>query len=407
LRPLPQFRQYTAVFFVDPWFLLAILPAVLAAYSLVHALSTTTSAWLLLAVSAAIVARTIAHPLTMAVIACHAIAGAVDLQRGRAVIRRAWTLALYLIQFPLLAGGPLVRYAEFSGQLARRNVGMAAFAYGVRRVVTGLVKLLLIAEVLRGPIDRIFNLSPDKTPVDVAWFGATCFALQVYFQFSGYADMAIGLGRMLGFRYPENFRRPFTADSLREFWRRWNVTLITWLRDYLSLPIAGQDRPTPRLYLNIVAGFCLVATWHRLGWSALTCGVYFGTLLAIEGVGFHEVLQKWPRPLRHLYVLALVTVGWMLLRAESAAGALAYLAVMAGMGGAPGFAVETYLTPMVWTALALAFVGAGPLVPAISRWRVSVDAGTTSLLMMLAATGLFICRPAAMVLNPSRWDDES
>jgi D-alanyl-lipoteichoic acid acyltransferase DltB (MBOAT superfamily) len=116
------------VFFVDPWFLLAILPAVLAAYSLVHALSTTASAWLLLAVSAAIVARTLAHPLTIAVVACQTIACAVDLQRGRAVIRRAWVLALYLIQFPLLAGGPLIRYTEFSGQLVRRNVGMAASA---------------------------------------------------------------------------------------------------------------------------------------------------------------------------------------------------------------------------------------------------------------------------------------
>ena len=393
------------MFFVDPWFLLAVLPAVFAAYSLVHALSATTSAWLLLAVSAAIVARTISHPLTIAVVACHTIAAAVDVHRRRAVIRRAWTLALYLIQFPLLAGGPLVRYTEFSGQLARRNLGIAAFAYGVRRVVTGLVKLLLIAEVLRGPVDRIFNLPPGKTHVDVAWFGAMCFALQVYFQFSGYADVAIGFGRMLGLRYPENFRRPFTADSLREFWRRWNVTLITWLRDYLSLPIAGQDRPTPRLYLNIVAGFCLVAAWHRPGWSALLCGIYFGTLLAIEGIGFHDVLQRWPRPLRHLYVLALVTVGWMLLRAESAAGALAYLAAMAGLGSAPGFALEPHLTPMVWTALALAFLGAGPLVPAISRWRVSVDAATTSLLMMLAATGLFIWRPAAIVLNPNRRDD--
>ncbi len=129
---------------------------------------------------------------------------------------------------------------------------MAAFAYGVRRVVTGLVKLLLIADVL-GAADRSCLRAPVvKTTADAAWFAAACFALQVYFRFSGYADIAIGVGRMLGFRYPENFRRPFTADSLREFWRRWNVTLITWLRDYLSLPIAGQDRPTPRLYLNIV-----------------------------------------------------------------------------------------------------------------------------------------------------------
>jgi alginate O-acetyltransferase complex protein AlgI len=224
----------------------------------------------------------------------------------------------------------------------------------------------------------------------------------VYVRFSGNADIALGLGRMLGFRYPENFRRPFTADSLREFWRRWNITLITWLRDYLSLPIAGQDRPTLRLYLNIVAGFCLVALWHRLGWNALVCGVYFGTLLAIEGIGFHETLQRWPRALRHVYVLVLVTVGWMLLRAETPAAALAFLSAMLGLSGAAGSAIEPHLTPLVWLAVTLAFVGAGPLVPAISRWRVSVDAGTTSLLMMLAATGVFLWRPAAVVIQTIR-----
>ena len=180
------------------------------------------------------------------------------------------------------------------------------------------------------------------------------------------------------------------------------MTLITWLRDYLSLPIAGQDRPTPRLYLNIVAGFCLIALWHRIGWSAIVCGVFFGTLLAIEGVGFHDVVQRWPRPLRHVYVLLVVTVGWMLLRADSPAAALSFASVMIGAAGASGSTVESYLTPMMWMALTLAFIGAGPLVPWISRWRVSVDAGTTSLLMMLAATGVFIWRPGAIVLQAIR-----
>jgi alginate O-acetyltransferase complex protein AlgI len=390
------------VFFTDPWFLLAVLPALLAAYFLVHAVSPTASAWLLLAASAAVVARNLADPLVVAVVGCHTIACSLDVQRRTALVGRPWTAALYLVQFPLLAGGPLVRYSEFSGQLARRNVGMAAFAYGVRRVVTGLVKLLLIADVLGGPIDRVFAAPAVKTTADAAWFAAACFALQVYFRFSGYADIAIGVGRMLGFRYPENFRRPFTADSLREFWRRWNVTLITWLRDYLSLPIAGQDRPTPRLYLNIVAGFCLIALWHRIGWSAIVCGVFFGTLLAIEGVGFHDVVQRWPRPLRHVYVLLVVTVGWMLLRADSPAAALSFGSVMIGATGASGSTVESYLTPMMWMALTLAFIGAGPLVPWISRWRVSVDAGTTSLLMMLAATGVFLWRPGAVVLQAIR-----
>jgi alginate O-acetyltransferase complex protein AlgI len=390
------------VFLADPWFLPAVVPAILAAYFLVHAVSPAASAWLLLAASASVLARYIEVPLVVAVVSCHTIACGADVYRGVAVVRRPRTVALYLVQFPLLAGGPLVRYAEFANQLARRNVGMAAFAYGVRRVVTGVVKLFLIADVLGAAADRIFALPAVKTTADAAWFAAACFGLQVYFRFSGYADIAIGLGRMLGFRYPENFRRPFTADSLREFWRRWNVTLITWLRDYLFLPIAGQDRPTPRLYVNIVLGFCLVALWHRVGWSAITCGLYFGTLLAIEGVGFHDVIQKWPRPLRHVYVLAIVTFGWMLLRADTPTAALSFASVMAGATGAAGSTVDVYLTPMMWLALTLAFIGAGPLVPWISRWRVSIDAGTTSLLMMLAATGVFIWRPVAIVLHAIR-----
>ena len=390
------------MFLADPWFLLLVLPAILAAYFLVHAVSPAASAWLLLAASAAVIARYIDVPLIAAVVGCHLIACGVDVYRGVAIVRRPWTVALYLVQFPLLAGGPLVRYAEFANQLARRNVGMAAFAYGVRRVVTGVVKLFLIADVLGAAADRIFALPAVKTTADAAWFAAACFGLQVYFRFSGYADIAIGLGRMLGFRYPENFRRPFTADSLREFWRRWNVTLITWLRDYLSLPIAGQDRPTPRLYLTIVLGFCLVALWHRVGWSAITCGLFFGTLLAIEGVGFHDVVHKWPRPLRHVYVLAIVTVGWMLLRADHPAAALSFASVMVGATGAAGSTVGVYLTPTMWLALTLAFIGAGPLVPWISRWRVSIDAGTTSLLMMLAATGVFVWRPVGMVLHGIR-----
>ena len=165
-------------------------------------MSPAASAWLLLAASAAVVARNLADPLVLAVVGCHTIACGIDIQRRAATVRRPWTAALYLIQFPLLAGGPLVRYHEFSGQLARRNVGMAAFAYGVRRVVTGLVKLLLIADVLGGPIDRVFAAPAVKTTADAAWFAAACFALQVYFRFSGYADIAIGVGRMLGFRYP-------------------------------------------------------------------------------------------------------------------------------------------------------------------------------------------------------------
>jgi hypothetical protein len=283
--------------FTDPRFLFIFLPIVFALYfplrtaerqrTRVGAWAAGSSAGLLLAASLVLVAgvgvltalgggrvvpqRTIV-PLGLAVIVCHAIAYSVDIRRGEADRGRWLVAALYLVQFPLLAAGPIVRHRDFSAQLARRADGMGAFAYGARRIVTGLVKVVLIANTLAVPADRIFALPPAKLTADAAWLAAICFSMQIYFLFGGYADMAIGLGRMLGFRYPENFRRPYTADSVREFWRRWNITLIIWLRDYLYLPIAGQDRPTPRLYLNIVAGFCIVGLWHGAGVNGSTVG---------------------------------------------------------------------------------------------------------------------------------------
>jgi alginate O-acetyltransferase complex protein AlgI len=202
---------------------------------------------------------------------------------------------------------------------------------------------------------------------------------------------------MLGFRYPENFRRPYTADSMREFWRRWNITLLTWLRDYVRLPIAGQDRPTPRLYLTIVAGFCIVAWWHGAGRHAVWCGVYFGSLLALEAAGLGAGLDRLWRPVRHVYVLAAAVAGWVIAATGPAAGR--YFAAMLGGNEAPTLMAARLLTPYDAGILALALLGAGPLVPSVSRWRVGVDAATTSLLMMIAATALFVWRPVALAIR--------
>ena len=293
-----------------------------------------------------------------------------------------------------------MRYSEFSGQLARRNVGMAAFAYGVRRVVTGLVKLFLIADVLGAGGRWTFGLPVVKTTADAAWFAAACFALEVYFRFSGYADIAIGLGRMLGFRYPENFRRPFTADSLREFWRRWNVTLITWLRDYLRC----RRRPGPADPAAFTSTSCSA--------PAGDCGTPW-----LVGDRLRRLLRLSPRHRRHRIPRchsAMASSAAPPLRprhrhcrmdaaARREPGGGVVLRIRdGGASGAPGSTVGAYLTPMMWLALTLAFIGAGPLVPWIGRWRVSVDAGTTSLLMMLAATGVFIWRPVAIVIQAIR-----
>jgi alginate O-acetyltransferase complex protein AlgI len=263
----------------------------------------------------------------------------------------------------------------------------------------------VVARILAIPVDAIFALPAPTMAADAAWLAAACFGLRVYYLFSGYADIAIGAGRMLGFRYPENFRRPYTADSIREFWRRWNITLMTWLRDYLRLPIAGRDDPTPRLYVNIVVGFCLVGLWHGGGRGVLIWGLYSGMWLALEAVGLgRRVRRLWP-PIRHLYVLVIVTFGWGMLRAGDLAGALAFLQAIAGFNGLTSPAAQQQLTVAVWATLVVAVVGAGPIIPAISRWRVTLDAATASVVMMLAATALFLWRGGALVINsvvPSR-----
>jgi alginate O-acetyltransferase complex protein AlgI len=305
---------------------------------------------------------------------------------------------MYLLQFPLMAAGPIIRFRDFSGQLDRRSVSMGAFGFGVRRFVTGWVKLALVAGTLSGPVDRIFALPSSRVTPDAAWLAAVCFSLQVYFQCSGCADMAIGLGRLFGFRYPENFRRPYTATSIREFWRRWNITLLVWLRDYLYLPIVGHDRPTPRLFVNLFAGFCLVGLWHGGGSSAFVWALYFSTLLALEAVGLGARIERAPRAVAHAYVLAAVLVGWVMLRAHGAASAGTFLSTLVGWGGASGWTASAYVTWQVALAFVAALVGAAPMIRAISRWRVMLDAATMSTLMMVAATAVFMWRPVAPIV---------
>lgn len=329
-------------------------------------------------------------PVGVGVFVCHAVSYLVDVRRGTASPERPGAALLYLLQFPVFPSGPLSRFHDFAEQVSRADVTMAGVSYGVRRIVTGLTKVYLIAGPLGATADAIFSLRVTQLSLDTAWLGAVCAPLQVYYYVYGFSDVGIGLGKLLGFRYLENFRRPFTADSIREFWRRWNVTLVTWLRDYAALPIAGHERPTLRLYLVTIAGFVILGAWHGAGLQVVPWAVYFGSWLALESIGLGAWLHRAPKALRHVYVLLVVVFGWMLLRASGPGPLLGYAEAMSGSAVAPFGGASVYLTWGVGTALACALFFAGPMIGNVSRWRVSVDAAVASLIMMFAATGVLL-----------------
>ncbi len=336
----------------------------------------------------------VAMPAGLGVFMCHAVSYLVDVRRGIIDPRRHGAALLYLLQLPVFPSGPLSRFHDFEHQLSRADVSMAGFSYGVRRISQGLTKVYLVAGPLGSVAGRIFALPVTKLSTDSAWLGAVCVALEVYFYLSGFSDVGIGLGKMIGLRYQENFRRPYTADSIREFWRRWNVTLITWLRDYVSLPIAGHERGNRRLFVLTICGFVLVGLWMEASWSVLPWAVYCAIWLALEAAGLGALLTRVPRALRHAYVLLVVLLGWVLLRASGPGPLLGYLEAMVGSSIAPFGASAEYFTLGFSTALGCALIFAGPLVGNLSRWRVSVDSAVASLLMMFAATGILVWHAA-------------
>jgi alginate O-acetyltransferase complex protein AlgI len=311
-------------------------------------------------------------PIGISFFTFHAISYVVDVYRRDASAQKSPVhAALYLLLFPQLIAGPIIRYRDIAGQLARRTVGLDDFAYGVRRFVIGLGKKVLIANVVAVPADKIFGMPSGQLSAGHAWLAVACYTLQIYFDFSGYSDMAIGLGRMFGFRFPENFRWPYVAGTVQEFWRRWHISLSTWFRDYLYVPLGGSRVPSTRMYFNLVTVFFLCGLWHGASWSFVVWGLFHGTFLVLERLGLAGAVKRLWAPLRHVYLLLVVAIGWVFFRADTLRAAAAFLRAMFGFGmAAPTeFSVSWYLTPALWLALAAGALGSAPLVPRFARWR--------------------------------------
>ena len=269
--------------------------------------------------------------------------------------------ALYISLFPQLIAGPIVRYKDIAEQIIARKTSTSLFAQGAQRFIYGLAKKTLIANALGEVADTIFAMPAGDLSAPLAWIGIIAYALQIYFDFSGYSDMAIGLGLMFGFRFLENFNYPYISKSIREFWRRWHISLSTWFRDYVYIALGGNRVSRARVYVNLLIVFILTGFWHGASWNFLIWGLFHGAFLACEHAGFSKILNKLWLPLQHAYVLLIVLVGWVFFRAETLTDSLYYIAAMfdvtnlkiTGLQYAQIFSHEAAIAMVIGLALAL------------------------------------------------------
>lgn len=241
-------------------------------------------------------------------------------------------LALYISLFPQLIAGPIVRYIDVEKQLTYRECTAEKTARGMIRFSMGLAKKVIVSNTVAAICDGIFG-STNTVPAFTAWVGVICYALQIYFDFSGYSDMAIGMGHMLGFDFLENFNYPYVSCSVQEFWRRWHISLSSWFRDYLYIPLGGNRRGKVRTYINLIIVFACTGLWHGASFSFIVWGLWHGLFLVIERLGFKKVLDKLPKFIGWIYTMLVVLVGWVFFRADTLPAAMKYLGEMFSFSG--------------------------------------------------------------------------
>ena len=290
----------------------------------------------------------IALPIGISFYTFQAMSYTIDVYRNDVRVQKNLIdFGMYITMFPQLIAGPIVRYADVQDQLAERSVTTADFFEGVMRFVVGLGKKVLLANQMGAVWSDIYALGGDVSAL-MAWTGAIAYTFQIYFDFSGYSDMAIGLGRMFGFKFPENFRYPYQSVSITDFWRRWHITLSTWFREYLYIPLGGNRRGLARQALNLLIVWSLTGFWHGAGWNFVMWGLYYFVILFIEKLFLLKALDKLPKFFRHVYALVLIIIGWVIFASDDVSVLLPYLGSMFGANGAVGgMDVYTLLTKAV------------------------------------------------------------
>lgn len=347
----------------------------------------------------------LALPIGISFYTFQAMSYTIDLYRGNIKVQRnVVNFAAYVTMFPQLIAGPIVRYSDVEQELAERTVDTDSMADGISFFIRGLAKKVLLANNIGLLWTTVKAMDPASVPVLTAWIGILAFAFQIYFDFSGYSDMAVGLGRMLGFHFPQNFDHPYVSKSITEFWRRWHITLSAWFRSYVYIPLGGNRGGAWRTIRNLAVVWLLTGLWHGASWNFVLWGAYFGLLLILEKFVWGKALLKLPGILQWLYTFLLVLFGWVLFEMNTPAGIGGYFTAMFGLNGA-GFAnsesIFLLLSNLVLfffcavgsaTMLRRAVSSVGERLPGI--WRLLKTLG------LLVLFGICICYLVTSSYNP-------
>lgn len=272
--------------------------------------------------------KNIALPIGISFYTFQIISYIIDLYKEKIKVQKnIFKLALYISFFPQLIAGPIVRYCDINEQLDDRIVTKEKFAHGIKRFVYGLSKKVIISNTLAIVADSTFDVLASELSTSIAWLGAICYMLQIYYDFSGYSDMAIGLGKMFGFEFIENFNYPYISKSITEFWRRWHISLSTWFKEYVYIPLGGNRKGTFRTYINLSIVFLITGIWHGAAWNFIIWGIYNGFFILVERIGFKKYLDRH-KILGNLYTLFIVLIGWVIFRANGLKNGIKYIIQM-------------------------------------------------------------------------------
>ena len=345
--------------------------------------------------------RVLPLPIGISFYTFQALSYIVDVYRGEARAQKKFTwFAAYICMFPQLIAGPIVRYVDIEEQLRQRSFGIVKFGRGAMFFIRGLAKKVVIANSIGTVYEQVMQLPVGTVSVLTSWVGCLAYAFQIYFDFSGYSDMAVGLGKMFGFEFRRNFHYPYVSKSITEFWRRWHISLSTWFREYVYIPLGGNRCGGQRNMVNLILVWALTGLWHGAEWNFLFWGLYYGVLLILEKHVWGALMDRLPGVIQHIYTFVLVMVGWVFFFSPDLGSALDYIGMMFGMGAsALADRQAVFLLTTHWLLFLLCILGSSSIGWTILRaFMESYKKGRTQRIMSCVIyMGIFLVSVAFLV----------